>query len=157
MTAARTVEGVSEFLVEVYVSPANLSLRLPCPEDLVKAAEQLSREGRPVRLLRSLFVPEEETCFYLFEATTSDAVREAARRAGLACDHVVEAAASWSSGQRDADTAGDNTGRPKTPAPRRGSGNARPGGAEGSSRAVEKRPTGTSDTTTNKPIQGDTP
>jgi Protein of unknown function (DUF4242) len=101
---------VSEFLVEVYVSPANVSLHLPRPEDLVRAAEQLSREGKPVRFLRSLFVPEEETCFYLFEATASDVVREAATRAGLACDHLVEAADYWPPGQLDADTTGDNAG-----------------------------------------------
>lgn len=55
------------------------------------AAEQLTREGTPVRYLRSIFVPEDETCFYLYEATTADAVHEATRRAALPIDRVTEA------------------------------------------------------------------
>lgn len=86
---------MSDFLVEVYVASASAATSLPSPEDLVDAAAQLSREGKPVRFVRSLFVPEEETCFYLFEAQTSDAVRDAATRAGLAVDHVVKATSTW--------------------------------------------------------------
>jgi hypothetical protein len=44
-----------------------------------------------VRFLRSVFVPEDESCFYLYEAASADDVREAARRAELPVDHVVEA------------------------------------------------------------------
>jgi hypothetical protein len=47
------------------------------------AAEAMRREGTPVRFLRSIFVPETDTCFLLYEAPTAGAVREAAGRAGV--------------------------------------------------------------------------
>jgi hypothetical protein len=95
---------VSEFLVEVYVSRATTAFESSQPENLSRAAEQLSREGRPVRFVRSFFVPEEETCFYLFESQTSEAVREAVIRAGVPCDHLVEAAAIWKTPPPGADS-----------------------------------------------------
>ena len=49
----------------------------------------MQREGIPVRFVRSVFVPEDETCFYLYEAASVDAVREAARRAALPVEAVA--------------------------------------------------------------------
>jgi hypothetical protein len=87
---------VSEFLVEAYVSRSEAARALPEPDDVSRAADELSREGNSVRLLRSIFVPEDETCFYLFLAQSIDAVRKAAKRAGLQFEHVAEVAADWS-------------------------------------------------------------
>lgn len=84
-----------EFLVEVYFSSLAVSSALPSPDALSAAAEQLTREGTRVRLVRSIFVPEDETCFYLFQAQTGDAVREAAARAGFQFERVVESVADW--------------------------------------------------------------
>jgi Nickel responsive protein SCO4226-like len=53
-----------------------------------------------VRFLRSVFVPEDETCFYLYEATSAEAVRTAARRAALAVEDVVKAASEPSGTSR---------------------------------------------------------
>ena len=91
------VRGVSEFLVEVYVPQSTGSSPMPRCEDVSAAAEQLTREGTRVRLVRSILVPEDETCFYLFRAQNGDAVREAAARAGLRFERVVEAVAEWRS------------------------------------------------------------
>jgi hypothetical protein len=55
------------------------------------AAEQLSEEGTPVRFLRSIFVPEDDSCFFLYEGPSADVVGEAGRRAALAVERVVEA------------------------------------------------------------------
>lgn len=45
------------------------------------AAEELTREGTPVSYLRSIFVPEDETCFFLYEAVApSDGRRGDAER-----------------------------------------------------------------------------
>ena len=44
-----------------------------------------------VRLKRSIVVPEEETCFYLFEAQSADVVQEALARSGLRSERVVVA------------------------------------------------------------------
>jgi uncharacterized protein DUF4242 len=46
-----------------------------------------------VRFVRTVFVPEDETCFYLYEAASADVVRQAARCAGLGVESVTEAAA----------------------------------------------------------------
>lgn len=63
------------------------------------ASEELEREGVSVRFLRSIFVPEDETCFYLYRADSAEVVSEAVRRAELSVEHVagtvtVEAARS---------------------------------------------------------------
>jgi hypothetical protein len=86
---------VSEFLVEVYLSLAAAAGSMPRPEDVSRAADQLTREGQQVRLLQSLFVPQDETCFLLFEAQSKDAVAEAARRCGLRFERLVEAVSNW--------------------------------------------------------------
>lgn len=54
-------------------------------------AEQLASEGADVRYIESLFVPDEETYFCLYEAGSADAVREVGRRAALPFDRVAEA------------------------------------------------------------------
>jgi hypothetical protein len=82
---------VSEFLVEAYVPRAAAVADAPGVEQASLAAEELTREGHPVRLVRSIFVPGEETCFYLYQALSVDAVREAASRAGLRFERVSEA------------------------------------------------------------------
>lgn len=56
-----------------------------------RASEQMQSEGRRIRFVRSVFVPEDETCFCLYEATSAADAREAARRAALPCDGVAEA------------------------------------------------------------------
>jgi hypothetical protein len=55
------------------------------------AARQLSREGEPVRYLRTTLLPEDETCLHLFEAASEEAVAEVCRRAGLGTPRIVRA------------------------------------------------------------------
>ncbi|MGH7359236.1 MAG: nickel-binding protein [Candidatus Rokuibacteriota bacterium] len=83
---------MAEFLVELYVSRTDAGAVELGAARARAAAEALTREGTPVRYLRSIFVPEDETCF-LYEAGSADAVREAAGRAGLAFERVAEAIA----------------------------------------------------------------
>jgi hypothetical protein len=82
---------VAEYLVELYVSRSDGAAAERGGRQARLAAEQLTREGTPVRYLRSIFVPDDETCFYLYEAASADAVREAARRASLPSERVIEA------------------------------------------------------------------
>ena len=83
---------MAEFLIELYVSGAaddgadRETRRARC------AAAALTAEGRPVRLLRSIFVPEDETCFLLVEADTAEAVQEAATRAAVPFERVLATA-----------------------------------------------------------------
>lgn len=83
---------MTEFIVELYVSRADRDAVGRHAERARLAAEELTREGTPVRHLRSIFVPDDETCFFLFEAASAGAVRDALRRAALACEHVAETA-----------------------------------------------------------------
>jgi hypothetical protein len=82
---------MTEFLVELYVSKTN-GVAVPLTaERVTRAAAELTDEGTPVRLVRSIFVPEDEICFLLVEAGTAETVRETARRAALAFERVLEA------------------------------------------------------------------
>jgi len=54
------------------------------------AADQLTAEGLSVRFLRAIFVPEDGSCCFLYEAGSSEAVGEAGRRAQLAVARIDE-------------------------------------------------------------------
>jgi Protein of unknown function (DUF4242) len=82
-----------EFLVELYVPRTDGGGAERGAERARSAAEELTREGTPVQYLRSIFVPEDETCFFLFKAPSVEAVHEAARRGELSFDRVTEAVA----------------------------------------------------------------
>jgi hypothetical protein len=79
-----------EYLLELYVARADAPAVEQGAARVRRAAEEYSREGTPVRYLRSIFVPEDETCLFLFEAGSVDVVKEAARRAELSFEHVAE-------------------------------------------------------------------
>jgi hypothetical protein len=80
---------VTGFLVETYTPAAAVLAEIEART--CRAAAELEREGRPVRYVRSIFVPADETCFHLFEAASADAVRDASERAGLSPQRIVEA------------------------------------------------------------------
>ena len=80
-----------EFLVELYVAHDDHGAARQQAARAEQAATELTREGRPVQCLRSIFVPEDETCFLLFEAPSIDAVEDAVRRAELPLTHVSAA------------------------------------------------------------------
>jgi hypothetical protein len=82
---------VSEYLVEVYVPRAVAAAAMPPLRDVSGVAEQLSRAGRQVQLLSSIYLPEDETCLYIYQGQSGDAVREAAARSGLLVERVLEA------------------------------------------------------------------
>jgi Protein of unknown function (DUF4242) len=88
---ARSVVDVAEFLVELYVPRGDPAAAARGAARARLAGEELTSEGTPVRYLRSIFVAEDETCFFLYEAESVGDVRAAARRAGLPCDHICEA------------------------------------------------------------------
>ena len=53
------------------------------------ASEEVSRDGTPVRFLRSVFVPEDNSCLLVFEGSR-EAVLEACRRADLVPERISE-------------------------------------------------------------------
>jgi hypothetical protein len=58
---------------------------------LAEAADELAGAGSPIRLLRALFVPFDETYFAVYEAQSADAVRAAASLARSPLERVVHA------------------------------------------------------------------
>ena len=55
------------------------------------AADAMTREGTPIRYLRAIFLGDDEVCFHLYEADSSELVREASRRAAIPVERVSEA------------------------------------------------------------------
>lgn len=84
---------MAEFLLELYVPRGDQAAVDAGAERAGRAAEELTSAGRPVRYVRSIYVPQDETCFLLYEADSADTVRDAARLAGLPFDRVAEALA----------------------------------------------------------------
>jgi hypothetical protein len=82
---------VVEYLVEVFQPKLTAAERAAASAQARRAAEQQSQAGTPVRYLRSIFVPEDEVLFHLFEGGSADAVRQAMARAELPYERVVEA------------------------------------------------------------------
>ena len=85
------MERLPTYLVEVYLARSRCSDLDGAATRARQAAEELTREGTAVRYVRSTFVPDDETCFHVFEAGDRDAVVELTRRAGLADGRIVPA------------------------------------------------------------------
>ena len=84
---------MAEFLVELYVPRADAAAVTRGAERTRRVAEAMTLDGTPVRYLQSIFVPDDETCFFLYEAVSADAARRAALGAALTVDRVAEAVA----------------------------------------------------------------
>jgi hypothetical protein len=79
------------YLAELYVSAADLGTVEGHVTRARAAADELTSEGTPVACLQTVFVPEDETCFYLYEAGSPDVVRVAGSRAGITFDRIARA------------------------------------------------------------------
>ena len=88
-----------EFLVELYVSQADGASIRRGAERARTAADELRNQGTFVRYVRSIFVPDDETCFQLYRASSVAAVREVGSRAGLRFERISEAVAESHDGQ----------------------------------------------------------
>jgi hypothetical protein len=81
---------VKQFLVEVF-APRSQAGELRRVEERARAAtRRVSHAAAGVRYLRAIYVPEDETCFYVFEAPSADLVAEASALAGLSDSRIVE-------------------------------------------------------------------
>ena len=79
-------------MVELYVSRAEPGAVERAAQLTQRVAQQMTTLGTPVRFLRSIYVAEDETCFFLCEAASVEAVRETARRAALSFERIAETA-----------------------------------------------------------------
>ena len=80
-----------EFLVEAYAPDETPSTAARHAEEVSLAADHVSETGTIVRLQRAIFVPDEDSSFYLFESSSADAVHDAITRAGLRPDRITDA------------------------------------------------------------------
>ena len=64
------------YLVESYLPRSARGRRGAAGRRAGAAAEQLTNEGTPVTYVRTTFLPDDETCFHLFDAGSVDAVDE---------------------------------------------------------------------------------
>ena len=80
-----------KYLVERYLpgfSPEQLAAAAGAAKQVTA---DMSRQGTPIRYLRSTFLPGEDKCFCLFDGPSAEVVQEANERAKLPFDRVVEA------------------------------------------------------------------
>jgi uncharacterized protein DUF4242 len=81
------------FLAETYL-PRPGKARLRSTQRARAAAKKLAEHGTRIRFVRSIYVPNDEICFLVFDAISADAVEDACKRAGLRFERVVEAVES---------------------------------------------------------------
>jgi hypothetical protein len=84
------MEKLERFLVEVRRPRQGWSDLVSDLERARGAAARLTSEGRPVQLLRSVFVPDDGTCVFLYEGRSAADVRAAAESLGLDVERVSE-------------------------------------------------------------------
>jgi Protein of unknown function (DUF4242) len=81
----------SAFLVERYLSPAAATDLATSTARLARFCADADPTGVHLRYLYSAYLPAEDTCFCLFRAPSSDAVRSINQRADFAFDRVTDA------------------------------------------------------------------
>ena len=78
------------YLVETYL-PRLASTGCPrCRTDIGTAATARARRTQ-VRYVCTTFLPDDETCFHVFEAVSEEVVAEVFRRAGIVSGRIVSA------------------------------------------------------------------
>ena len=82
------------YLIETYLARGQAGERGRREQRARSAAQQLAGSQVVVQFERSIYVPEDEICFYVFEAPSARHAAYAAERAGLDPMRVVEANSS---------------------------------------------------------------
>jgi Protein of unknown function (DUF4242) len=83
-------DPVSTFLVERYWPGTSAAEVRSAVARETRSADELRQAGRPVRYLRSTFMPAEDALLCLFEAGSSEEVADVNRRASVPFDRIVE-------------------------------------------------------------------
>jgi len=79
------------YLVETYLARGRAGERMDRERRASSAAKELTRKNIRVSFERSIHVPEDEICFFVFDAPSGSQAAVVARRAGLDAIRVVEA------------------------------------------------------------------
>jgi Protein of unknown function (DUF4242) len=81
---------MATFMVERYLPGADAGEAAPAELLARQVAMHLRAEGATVRHLRSLFVPQDEQCFVLFQAASAHVLAEAMGRVGITYERIAE-------------------------------------------------------------------
>lgn len=87
---------MASYLVETYLARGRPGERTAREGRARATAYELTREGTHIRFDRSIHVPEDEICFFVFDADSARDAALAAQRAGLDPLRVVEAVSTAS-------------------------------------------------------------
>jgi len=82
---------VPSYLVETFLARGAAGERQARERRARSAAEEMTREGTRVGFERSIYVPEDEICFFTFEAPSGCEAAFVAQRAWLEPFRVIEA------------------------------------------------------------------
>jgi hypothetical protein len=85
---------VPSYLVETYLARGQAGEQAARDGRARSAAEELTRTRSRVRFQHSIHVPEDEICFFVFDAPSGREAARVAQRAGLDPVRVVEAVSS---------------------------------------------------------------
>jgi hypothetical protein len=85
---------VPSYLVETFLARGDAGARAARERSARSAAEELTRSGNRVHFDGAIHVPEDEICFFVFDAPSGSDAALAAARAGLDPFRVVEAVSS---------------------------------------------------------------
>ena len=100
--AAPSLGVMAGYVVEVYMSRLGASALDDLTVRAHRVAEELSRTGTPVIYVRSVFLPEDETCFHFFDAPSLEAIQETCSRLGLTHERIAKARSFELRGRRAA-------------------------------------------------------
>ena len=90
------------YLIETFLPRGAPAERAACERRVRSAVQALTQEGTSVRFDRAIHVPEDEICFFVFNAASSRDAALAAQLAGLGPLRVVEAVSSGNSDGEEA-------------------------------------------------------
>jgi hypothetical protein len=82
------------YLVETFLPRGAAGERTARERRAQSAAEELTRQGTRIRFDRTIHVPEDEICFFVFDAHSGREAALVAQRAALEPLRVVEAVSS---------------------------------------------------------------
>lgn len=87
-------EGTTTFLVEHYWPGVTAHGFSAAAESLRRASEAIAAAGGALRYLHSTLVPEDESAFCVFDASSRLLVEEAYARAGVRFERILDAVES---------------------------------------------------------------
>jgi hypothetical protein len=93
-----SVDPVPSYLVETFLARSETHDRIVRERRARSVADELTWKGIRVRYERSIHVPEDELCFFVFEAPSGSDAALAAELAGLDPCRIVEAVSTAAEG-----------------------------------------------------------